>query len=824
MKSLFSFLVICVLLVGPGSSDIFALGGIAQAEADPTLMDCHPQNEVWVDPAYCHETPGWGCRSFNNVRDGITGVAEGGTVRVAAGTYLEAGQIAIDKNLSVIGEDRETTIIRPASDTGPGGDAAGWFLVKAGTEFNLKNITLDGEGRNIANAIRTHGSGSITGNTIRNLKYARGSSSGIHIHYAVPGQSWVISGNKFSNIDGKSILVDNASARVSVSGNTHSGKDAVVRREHFDRDDDHGRFSADAPSAPLQAAAPPDFFWSDAVVSDTTGISPGARKAGDYRSPEANRYKERELDSLAANTGNRNPARPIRSKPDTGNDPPPFSIQDASDYSTRWSIADQRIEGDTYYFDVRLAFTGEPADFKVGDVSLWIGYNENALEKDSVDVARYSGNEIETDWIRDIAPGETIYRRMRKEAEFFIQTHPQHPDTLTIDTDLLWTASYDYFGYTEDLRPLTSGDGDSLFCIVKLAIKDHNQPFSIEWKKTEASRITAGGEGQSITDFTVSGMDPPLEEDLSGDGMSNWWKINSGFDPADDGAIGESAPGKKDGPGGPLSDPDGDHWPNLAECRYYDMTGRWINPRIDDGGQAIPLHKGWNLISYTVNTAWHLGAAPPAGILPGVETVRITGWADFFNHPDRFRSGSAANMISAKVRLPDGTEQYYSQWQEPHHNTLEYITPDLGLWINMAEADTLMMWGWRAGARRIAPQSDYPDISLGEGWNLIGVLPRSRFYTEGKPKDVASPSDLVAEKGYAGIEAMLKAAFNLDTEQFNRVSEIHIQYPPPIGGVAYNKSVPEKYQSLHFIQPGTAAWIRLTGSGAMTINYREPAP
>ena len=53
--------------------------------------------------------------------------------------------------------------------------------------------------------------------------------------------------------------------------------------------------------------------------------------------------------------------------------------------------------------------------------------------------------------------------------------------------------------------------------------------------------------------------------DTDGDGLRDDFEIDGGLDPRDDGTLGESAPGLKDGPNGASADPDGDGLTNLQE-------------------------------------------------------------------------------------------------------------------------------------------------------------------------------------------------------------------------------------------------------------------
>ena len=61
--------------------------------------------------------------------------------------------------------------LTPTASTGSSGDARGWFLVDASTTFNLSNVTLDGNGFLIYQAIRNKGGGTYTDVTFQNILY-----------------------------------------------------------------------------------------------------------------------------------------------------------------------------------------------------------------------------------------------------------------------------------------------------------------------------------------------------------------------------------------------------------------------------------------------------------------------------------------------------------------------------------------------------------------------------------------------------------------------------------------------------------------------------
>ncbi|MCX6793742.1 MAG: DUF1565 domain-containing protein [Candidatus Gottesmanbacteria bacterium] len=111
--------------------------------------------------------------SFNTIQAAINAATSGNTIHVTAGTYTETGQIVIDKNLTIVGADKTTTIIKPAQDTGDpnSGNSRGMFLVNSGKILNLSNVTLDGSGKMVAIGILSFGNGTIENNIIKNIGY-----------------------------------------------------------------------------------------------------------------------------------------------------------------------------------------------------------------------------------------------------------------------------------------------------------------------------------------------------------------------------------------------------------------------------------------------------------------------------------------------------------------------------------------------------------------------------------------------------------------------------------------------------------------------------
>ncbi len=179
----------------------------------------------WWGDNYIGVAHPWEWYTNDSIQDAIDAASAGDTINVMAGTYVEVGQIVISNNLTIIGEDKDTTIIKPAQDTGGSGDARGWFLVEAGNEFNLSNVTLDGEGKNVHQAIRSFGSGTIDNNIIKNIRYSLYIGFGMVV---MGDYNMTFSNNTFTDIERIGMMAFGSGVTdAQIIGNTYTGKGDV---------------------------------------------------------------------------------------------------------------------------------------------------------------------------------------------------------------------------------------------------------------------------------------------------------------------------------------------------------------------------------------------------------------------------------------------------------------------------------------------------------------------------------------------------------------------------------------------------------------------
>jgi hypothetical protein len=169
-----------------------------------------------------YDKTGGGFGYSNTISEAITNVIADGTILVGAGTYTETGQIVIAKNLSINGMDKDTTIIKPAQDTGDrtSGDNRGWFLVNENIVFNLSNVTLNGEGYKICVAVCSKGNGTIEDNIFKNISHSPYFGWGIDLDQS--GAGMTIKNNQFINIERLGVQVKFGNGTQIIS-NTFTG-------------------------------------------------------------------------------------------------------------------------------------------------------------------------------------------------------------------------------------------------------------------------------------------------------------------------------------------------------------------------------------------------------------------------------------------------------------------------------------------------------------------------------------------------------------------------------------------------------------------------
>ncbi|MHB8856802.1 MAG: hypothetical protein ACYC6K_09315 [Bellilinea sp.] len=167
-----------------------------------------------------------GC-TYTTIQAAVTAAVAGDTINVAAGTYIEAGQIVINKNLSIVGADRATTIVKPAGDAVGAGDSGSFILVSDGVTLNLSGVTIDGTGRQIQQGIRYNGSGAVDNVIVQNITATGNVGTAISQgNTNTAARTLSVTNSTLTNYGRGGIQADKGTgtSTVTITGNTITGK------------------------------------------------------------------------------------------------------------------------------------------------------------------------------------------------------------------------------------------------------------------------------------------------------------------------------------------------------------------------------------------------------------------------------------------------------------------------------------------------------------------------------------------------------------------------------------------------------------------------
>jgi hypothetical protein len=138
-----------VLAEGPNGNWVIT-SNAARADAGRDIVCAASRLHMYVAPPPLGSDANCGTEAapFATVQKGVAEVASGGTVHVAAGTYPEPVNIENRADLTIKGEDKTTTIIKPTSTLGwnvgtYGSSRLTTFRVVNSTNVTVQNLTVD---------------------------------------------------------------------------------------------------------------------------------------------------------------------------------------------------------------------------------------------------------------------------------------------------------------------------------------------------------------------------------------------------------------------------------------------------------------------------------------------------------------------------------------------------------------------------------------------------------------------------------------------------------------------------------------------------------
>ncbi len=173
--------------------------------------------------------------TFTSVEDGVDAAnSMAGSVLLADGTIdaeglTPDGQIHVTGDLSISGQGAAATTIQANASTGTSGDSRGMFLVDSTMQLDIADVTVDGNGFNIWQGIRSLGSVDVDNVTFSNITYQASGSPYAGTAVAAFGTNSVleVSNSTFTNIGRIGAQFFGTSTTGIFENNTYTGKGAV---------------------------------------------------------------------------------------------------------------------------------------------------------------------------------------------------------------------------------------------------------------------------------------------------------------------------------------------------------------------------------------------------------------------------------------------------------------------------------------------------------------------------------------------------------------------------------------------------------------------
>ena len=195
-------------------ADALGFGALYNIKYSNTLSYCwNPALQYYVGP-------------IMTIRRALDVAAAGSTINITNGTYTEGNpQLVINKDVTLSGENKELTIIKPAQNTNNSGDGRGFIVVNSGVDINLSSVTVDGDGKLVNIGILSHGTGTIDNCILKNIGYYPSGPSYAGRGIAFYDNNMTISNNTLSNIGRIGIYTYGASVtNGQILNNTFVGK------------------------------------------------------------------------------------------------------------------------------------------------------------------------------------------------------------------------------------------------------------------------------------------------------------------------------------------------------------------------------------------------------------------------------------------------------------------------------------------------------------------------------------------------------------------------------------------------------------------------
>ncbi|CAN2042184.1 hypothetical protein GMMP15_720038 [Candidatus Magnetomoraceae bacterium gMMP-15] len=198
----------------------------------------------------------------------------------------------------------------------------------------------------------------------------------------------------------------------------------------------------------------------------------------------------------------------------------------------------------------------------------------------------------------------------------------------------------------------------------------------------------------------------------------------------------------------------------------------------------IPLHKEWNLISFSINKCFYIGTKPAVPMIEGIEYEQINSISDILTSID----GQYSYVMGFDET--GATVYNLSPW-----SNMKYMAAGYGYWIKINDDTAVDENGLiylELEGTRISGDTAIP---LHEGWNLVGYLGNKVQYVGNEP-DIDFPDNAVMYP-----INVLSDAFSSIDDNYSYVMGFDAD-----GAKVYNLS---PWSNMKYVGPGCGYWIKV---------------
>jgi len=201
------------------------------------------------------------------------------------------------------------------------------------------------------------------------------------------------------------------------------------------------------------------------------------------------------------------------------------------------------------------------------------------------------------------------------------------------------------------------------------------------------------------------------------------------------------------------------------------------------GKQIIPLHAGWNLISFAVKNCYYVGdAIPTEPMLAGINYIKVNSIGSVL---------ASINGLYDVVRSFDSTGPHTFDPALPEFNDLTYLAAGYGYWIKMKTAGNLELTGLKA--------MPTDSLKLHTGWNLVGYWGTDVRYTDASPNVGFPPDATTFTKLFS-----LNDGFSVISGNYNVVRSFDQN-----GYHTFDPLLPGYFNTMKYLGPGYGMWIKM---------------